>query len=168
MRVGKASAQPVFDDEIVSATALNRHSGEILDRALEKCVTIMRNDQAFALLRRQDAAEMTALLWFAHQILDLLHAIEIVRSGKALDVANEFEWITAFSTDDLKAMADEVYSAFVRARRGEITADEASAVIHEWRESAWAIRNPRARAALDSLSEEVLLTEPISAPATQH
>src|SRR5690242_6107132 len=97
-----ASDQTVFDDVIVSATALNRHSGEILDQALEKCVTIMRNDQAFALLRREEAAGMTALLRSAQQVLDLWHAVERVRSGAALDPANEFEWISAFAVDDLK------------------------------------------------------------------
>lgn len=80
-----AIAQPVFDDVIVSATSLNRRSGEILDQALDKCVTIMRNEQAFALLRREQVVEMTSLLRSAQRILDLLHAIELARSGVALD-----------------------------------------------------------------------------------
>jgi hypothetical protein len=136
-----AITQPVFDDVIVSATSLNRRSGEILDQALEKSVTIMRNEQAFALLRREQVAEMTALLRSAQQIVDLLHAIEQVRSGVAVDPANEFEWITAFTSNDLTEMAHEVYAAYARARSGEIPTEEVEAVIHEWRESAWAIRS---------------------------
>ena len=156
------AAQPVFDDVIVTATALNRRPGEILDQAMEKCVTIMRNEQAFALLRRDQAAEMTALLWYAHQILDLFHAIERVRSGAKLDPADEFEWITAFGPEDLKKMADEVYSAFARTRTGEIAPEEIEAILYEWQESAWAVRSPDVRAAFAAERNEVPLTEPIS------
>ena len=168
-RVGgiMATAPPVFDDVIVSATALNRHSGEILDQALEKRVTIMRNEQAFALLRREDAAEMTTQLRYAQQILDLLHAFERVRSGAVLDPADEFEWITAFPSDDLKDMAAEVYAAYARARRGEIPLEEVDAVLHEWQESAWAVRSPDVRAAFGVAADEVPLTEPVLVPTTR-
>jgi hypothetical protein len=160
-----AAAQPVFDDVIVSATTLNRHSGEVLDQALEKCVTIMRNEQAFALLRRDQAAEMTALLRSAQRLLDLFHAIERARSGAALEPADEFEWIAAFGLDDIKNMAEEVYAAFARARRGEVQLEELDAVIHEWQESAWAMRSPDVRAAFNAVDDEVALTEPILEPA---
>jgi hypothetical protein len=168
-RVGgrMAAGQPVFDDVIVSATALNRRSGEILDQALEKCVTIMRNDQAFALLRREHAAEMTTQLRRAQQVLDLFHAIDRVRSDAALDPADEFEWITAFPSDDLRNMADEVYATYARARRGEVAPEEVDAVIHEWQESAWAVRSPDVRAAFEPAADEVSLTEPILAPTTR-
>lgn len=162
-----ATRQQVFDDVIVSATTLNRRSGEVLDLALEKCVTIMRNEQAFALLRRDDMAEMTALLRAAHRALDLFHALERVRSGAVLDAADEFEWITAFPPEDLKNMADEVYAAYARARTGEVSLDEVDAVIHEWQESAWAVRSPRVRAAFEAAADEIPLTEPIPAPAAR-
>jgi hypothetical protein len=156
-----AGSQPVFDDVIVSATTLNRRSGDVLDQALERCVTIMRNDQAFALLRRDRAAALTALLRSAQRTLDLFHAIELVRSGTAVDPANEFEWITAFTLDDLKEMVNELYMASVRAGRGEIQPGEVNAIIHEWEESAWALRSPEARSAFDAAAEETSLTEPI-------
>ena len=158
-----ATGQPVFDDVIVSATALNRRSGEILDQALEKCVTIMRNDQAFALLRREHAAEMTNLLRCAQQVLDLVHAIDRVRSAAALDPANEFEWITVFPSDDLKDMAEEVYEIYARARSGEVSPDEVERVIHEWQETAWAVRSPDVKAAFEAVADEVPLTEPVLA-----
>jgi hypothetical protein len=156
-----ANAPPVFDDVIVSATALNRRSGEVLDQALEKCVTIMRNEQAFALLRREQAAGMTALLRSAQQTLELFRAIEQVRSGAAVDPAGEFEWVGAFGSDDLKGMADEVYTAFARARRGEIPLEDVDAVIYEWEESAWAVRSPDVKAAFEAAPHEVRLTEPV-------
>jgi DNA primase len=161
-----ATARPVFDDVIVSATTLNRRSGKVLDQAWEKCVTIMRNEQSFALLRREQAAGMIAQLHRAQQIVDLFHAIERMRSGAALDPADEFEWLTAFALDDLKEMADEVYAAYTRAQRGEIPPEEADAVIHEWQESAWAARSPNLRMAYEAAADEVLLTEPILAPTT--
>jgi hypothetical protein len=165
---GRMSAvQPIFDDVIVSATALNRRSGEILDQALEKCVTIMRNDQAFALLRREQAAEMTNLLRCAQQVLDLIHAIDLIRSAAGLDPANEFEWITAFPSDDLKNMAEEVYEIYARARSGEVSPDEVDAVIHEWQESAWAVRSPDVRSAFEAAADEVPLPEPVLTTATR-
>jgi hypothetical protein len=156
-----ATGRPVFDDVIVSATMLNRRSGEILDQAWEKSVTITRNEQLFALLRRDQAAEMTALLHCAHQILDLFHAIERIRSSVVLDPADEFEWLTTFALDDLKDMVDEVYTAYTRAQRGEIPLEEVNAVIHEWQESAWAARSPDLGAAFEAPADEVPLTEPI-------
>ena len=159
--VGKrTSGQPVFDDVIVSATMLNRRSGEILDQALERSVTIMRNEQAFALLPREQAAEMTSLLRGAQQVLDLIHTIDRVRSGASLDPADECEWITAFELADLKQMADELYATYAKVRTGEIPLDELDAVIHEWQESAWAIRSPGLRAAFGAGQDEVALTEP--------
>ena len=162
-----ATVQPVFDDVIVSATALNRRSGEILDQALEKCVTIMRNDQAFALLRREHAAEMTSQLRCAQQVLDLVHAIDRARSAATFDPADEFEWITAFPSDDLKNMAEEVYAIYARARRGEVSPDEVDAVIHEWQESAWAVRSPDVTAAFEAAADEVALTEPVLVATTR-
>lgn len=156
----------VFDDVIVSATTLNRHSGEVLDQAWEKCVTIMRNEQSFALLRREQAAGMVAQLHRAQQVLDLFHAVGQIRSGSALDPADEFEWLTAFASADLKDMADEVYVAYTRAQRGEIPPEEADAVIHEWQESAWAARSPNLRMAYEAAADEVPLTEPILVPTT--
>jgi len=162
-----ATARPIFDDVIVSATSLNRRSGEILDQALEKCVTIMRNDQAFVLLQREQAAGMTAMLRSMQQLLDIFHAMERVRSGAALDSADEFEWIAAFSADDLQAMANELYSASVRVRRGELDIDEVDAVIHEWQESAWALRSADHRAAFNAEADEVDLTEPVLEPTVR-
>jgi len=162
-----AAAQAVFDDVIVSATMLNRRSGEVLDQALEKSVTIMRNEQAFALLRREQAAEMTALLLAAQQVLDLFHAVDRVQSGAALDPAEEFEWITAFEPDDLKTLKDEVYAVYARTRRGEVSLDELPAVIHEWQESAWAVRSPDVRAAFEAAADEVALTEPVLEPTAR-
>jgi len=161
-----AYVQPVFEDVIVSATALNRRSGEILDQAWERSVTIMRNEQAFALFRREYAAEMAALLRSAQHVLDLFHSIERVRAGEKLDAADEFEWITAFTPEDLQDMLGEVYAVYARARSGEGPLEEVSAVIHEWQESAWAVRSPDVRAAFAAADDEVPLAQPILEPAT--
>lgn len=160
MRTAKASDRPVFDDVIVSATMLNRRSGEILDQALERSVTIMRNDQAFALLPREQAAEMTALLHGAQQVVDLLHSIERVRAGASLDASEEFEWTTAFGVADLKQLADEIYAMYASVRTGERPLDELEAVIHEWQESAWAVRSSGLKAAFEAADDEVPLTVP--------
>jgi hypothetical protein len=110
---------------------------------------------------------MIAQLHRAQQILDLFHAIGRIRSGAALDPADEHEWLTAFALDDLKDIADEVYAAYTRAQKGEVPPEEADAVIHEWQESAWAARSPNVGMAFEAAADEVPLTEPIAVPTTQ-
>jgi hypothetical protein len=44
----------IYSDELITATELNRQPGRVLDKALEHPVTITRNDQSFALLRREE------------------------------------------------------------------------------------------------------------------
>ena len=93
---------------------------------------------------------MTALLHGAQQVVDLLHSIERVRAGASLDASEEFEWTTAFGVADIKQLADEIYAMYASVRKGERPLDELEAVIHEWQESAWAVRSSGLKAAFEA------------------
>lgn len=88
--------------------------------------------------------------------VDLLHSIERV----GVDPGDEFEWTTAFGPADLKQLADEVYATYANVRTGEMPAGELDAVLHEWRESALALRSPELKAAFEAANDEVPLTAP--------
>jgi hypothetical protein len=153
-------AEPIFDDVIVSATALNRHPGEILDQALKKFVTIMRNDQAFVLLRRDRAAQLVSEVHHATVVLDLLHAVlRYVLEGR-LDPMGDQEWVTVFGRDELTELVAETLAAFHRARSGEASWDDFAAVLHEWHESALVVRSESLKDAFGAVGEEVPLTVP--------
>jgi len=155
-----APGQVVFDDEIVSATSLNRQPGRILDLALEKPVTIMRNEQAFALLRRELASSLFATSRRALTMVDFIQAVYLHMAGRRLADDQPYEWVTAFDHEDLQQMAGEVLAVFRRGRRGEGTWDEFDAVLHEWEESAWAARSSILEESFRAVDEEVPLTVP--------
>lgn len=156
------SATVVFADKIVTATDLNRHARQVLDHAWDHgWLTIVRNDQTFALLRRDLAARLFAETARAELLLELIRAALLVCSGEKLDLANQHEWVAAFNPADLQTMVGELCSAYGRARSGDLSWDEFDATVHEWQESAWAVRSPEARAGFESEVEEVpLTTEP--------
>jgi hypothetical protein len=67
--------QKIYSDELVSATELNRQTGHVLDMAFQRPITITRNDQAFALLRREDAARIANASAHAEVLFNLAGAI---------------------------------------------------------------------------------------------
>ncbi|MFO0448078.1 MAG: hypothetical protein ACK52I_05315, partial [Pseudomonadota bacterium] len=60
----------IYSDELVTATELNRQPGRILDKALEHPITITRNDQSFALLRREDVALFVKTAQHSREIVE--------------------------------------------------------------------------------------------------
>lgn len=161
-----AAALMIFGDSIVSATTLNRQSGSVLDRALRGPVTIMRNDEAFALVSRDLAARLVADYEHASKLVELLQAAcDKLHGGSSPRPTDAFEWISVFDEHDLLEMTEEVLGAFYRARSGERSWDEFDALLHEWEESAWAARSPDLREAMRSASAEVPLTRPPVPPS---
>jgi len=69
----------IYSDELITATELNRQSGRVLDKALEPPVTITRNDQSFALLRRE---EVTFLVKAATQSKAVFGVIVPLQHGR--------------------------------------------------------------------------------------
>jgi len=151
----------VFGDEIFTATDLNRRAGHVLDEATNRPVTITRNDEAFALLNRKDASRMVEAASNARLMVDLVAAISTYRLvGSDIPIGHAFEWLNAFDLDEIKALQAEVHMSFRRAADAEISWDGFEAVLHEWHESAIAIRSDRLAAAFSGPGEEVQLTKP--------
>jgi len=152
------AARPVFNDQIVSATFLNRHSGSVLDQALLGPVTIMRNDEAFALMARPQASRLTGTAAHAEVMIDILDVACRNTGGRPIDQTHRFEWVAVFSPEETREMTDEILRAFRRSDSGETDWEEFDAVLHEWEESAWALRNRPFELTPGSPGEEVPLT----------
>ena len=149
--------EDLFQDEVVRATDLNRSSGEILNKATHHPVTILRNDEAFALMRRDVAAHwrkeasyavhLTELLWIALSHPDTL--------------APEHQWMAAFDAEQTLEMSSELMHAYRKAVRNG-SWEEFDALIHEWSESGWAALSSELREAFTAEPEEI----PLEAPAS--
>lgn len=151
---------PIFSDDLVSATELNRQSGSILDKAAERPITITRNDQHFVLLRREEAACQVKRAVYSETVFELLNtAFTLIASGN-IGSEHPYGWINVFDSDELKIFVREVVEAYRTVTSGKENWDYLDAVIHEWHESAIAINSPELMEAWNSDYEEVPLTSP--------
>lgn len=155
-----SAAPGVFGDELVSATELNRHPGRVLDRASKRPVTVTRGSEAFALLRREDAARMTDASTHAELLSDLAMAVyRLLFLNTPPEPDHQFYWLTVFDKDELGEFLTEVSYAFKEAA-GVGFWEEFEAVLHEWHESAIAIGSQELKVAFSAEPDEVLLTKP--------
>ena len=128
------STEGLYSDEVFTATELNRRVGTILDRAWVSPVTISRNNELFALVRREYAARM---IQNVRQMKSALAALaEMHRALAGESVSAEFSWLAVFEKDDLERLVSEVFGAVGTALSGADDWSEVEAVIHEWQESA--------------------------------
>jgi hypothetical protein len=151
-------SEEVFQDEVVRATDLNRGSGEVLNKASRGPVTIIRNDEAFALMRRELAAH------WKREASSAMHIMEIVTNALMPDreLAPEYRWISAFDRDEATQMADDLVSAYRKAVR-DSDWNEFDAVLHEWSESGWAALSPDIEAAFRAPEEKLEIPDPTKA-----
>jgi hypothetical protein len=152
--------QKIYSDELVSATELNRQPGHVLDMALQRPITITRNDQAFALLRREDAARMANASAHAEVLFNLAGAIYSLGSRRGLDSQHSYSWLKALDEEEIEQLFAEIHEAFSQALAGEDSWDNFEAVLHEWRESALAIMSGELAEAFAAQANEIPLTEP--------
>ena len=144
----------VFEDEVIRATELNRASGEVLNRALKSPVTIIRNDEAFALMRREVAASLQRESCFALHLAE----ITILAMSKPETLAPEYRWIGAFDEKQRLQLTQELIEGYREAlRKGEWESFEAT--LHEWSESGWAAQSLDHREAFDAPAEPVFQPE---------
>ncbi|MEH1852526.1 MAG: hypothetical protein V7L11_12755 [Nostoc sp.] len=150
----------IYSDELITATELNRQPGRVLDKALEHPVTITRNDQAFALLRRE---EVTFLIKAATQSQAVVEALTVAFSlllGKEIGSEHPYGWLSLFAEDDLQDFIKELSEAFRLIDSSTTRWEIIDAIIHEWHESAVAIASPELTAAFSAETNEVALTKP--------
>lgn len=156
----------IYSDDLISATELNRRSGEVLDRAWDHPVTIARNERAFALLRRESVAELVKAATQTRVVVEVINVAFRLRLGENISSEHPYGWLKAFDTEELGELISEILSAFhygVDAGNWDIL----EAVIHEWHESALAISSPELAAAFSDEIDEVPLTQPSLEPVIE-
>jgi hypothetical protein len=148
----------LFADEVYSSTDLNRRASEVLDHAQKRPVTISRNKEQFALLRREHVAELIRTADQFGPILDLLGAALSKVEGK--EPPAPFTWLKAFETDDLRKMIREVIIASDAALRETGDWEPVTAIIHEWNESGLVAKSGILEKVMTSPADESPLPDP--------
>jgi hypothetical protein len=92
----------LFADELFTSTDLNRRAGEVLNRPRKSPVTISRNGEQFALLKREHAADLIKAVSQFGPTLDLIEGALSVVEEKA--PPNSLLWLRAFDAPDLRKM----------------------------------------------------------------
>ncbi|ELS05421.1 hypothetical protein Xen7305DRAFT_00051650 [Xenococcus sp. PCC 7305] len=128
----------IFSDHIFTSSELNRRSGHVLDTALTTPVTITRNNDSFALLRRELMTNMAKEIEQTNKVSQLVNVVFQLTLGQEIESTNEFKWIEEFNREERVDLVNEVYEALNLAQSTDDW-DEVAAVIHEWRESAIAV-----------------------------
>ncbi len=128
----------IYSDCIVTSSELNRRSGQILDTALTTPVTITRNNDLFALVKRD---VMTKMANETHQMdcfIELTSVLRKVNLGQTIVASNGFKWVEEFDSEERSELLDEIYSALEKTKSVNDWSYVRD-VIHEWKESAIAI-----------------------------
>jgi hypothetical protein len=145
----------LFQDEVIRATELNRTSGEVLSKAARAPITIVRNEETFALMRRDVAAQ------WVREASSAAHMAEIVfvALSNSPNPAPKHRWINAFDLEQKREMAGELMEAYRKAVR-EGSWEEFDAILHEWSESGWAALSPELAEALNAETDLVEINLP--------
>lgn len=129
----------LFSDEVFTSTDLNRRSAEVLNRARQGPVTIARTNELFALLRREDAAQLVRAASELGKAIRVFNALAKAQSGSV--VPEPFGWIGDLCEADRNSFLLELTDTLSRANNGDCSWEEVDAVIHEWHSSAMVIRS---------------------------
>lgn len=149
----------IFSDTIFQATDLNRSHSKVLDMALRVPVTITRNNEHFALLRRELVAHMSAISDQVTLFTDVMHAIQLARTDASLSTEHPFHWLTAFDDDDLVEMEHELLTCLASVVHKE-DVEAVESAVYEWRASARVIQSGVLADAFTAESDPVPLTPP--------
>jgi len=148
----------LFSDEVYTSTDLNRHDGEVLDHARTRPITISRNREQFALLKRDHVAKLIQALLQFGPTLKLVQGAWCAVEGK--EIPSDVAWIKAFDNDDIRKMVGQVIEASVTALHDTGDWDKVGAIIHEWHESALVTMSGILDEALRSQANESPLPDP--------
>jgi hypothetical protein len=151
----------VYSDELIPLNTFNKEPGNVLDLAWKNPVTITRNQQYFALLRRDDLTQMMKVITLSKKLLEILDTAYKLRLGEDVNSQNPFVWLKVFDSDELGEFITEILNAFQDLSSGINDWELLDAVIHEWQESAITLQNQEVLSAfLSEDFDEVLLTKP--------
>jgi len=153
--------ETALSDEIITATSLNRSPGAVLDTATKKTVTIVRSQQHFVLLAREQMQRTIARGAIAQQYGEIANAILLALRSS---YSPEYRWLSAFDADELHEFADELRQTYSTCMPvGDTSAF--AAVLHEWQESAIANQSQELDAAFAAEDDPVPLSPAIASEA---
>ena len=155
------SSRLVYGDELITATELNRSSGRILDLAMTQPVTITRNDQHFALLRRDEMALLVKAAAFSVRVFEVTAAAYRLRLGEETGLERPYGWLKVFDKDELSELIAEIEKDYRLVESEPAAWDRIEATIYEWHQSAIALSCPELAVAFSDEIDEVLLTQPL-------
>ncbi len=161
------SSRLVYGDELITATELNRSSGRILDLAMTQPVTITRNDQHFALLRRDEMALLVKAAAFSVKVFEVTAAAYRLRLGEEIGSEHLYGWLKVFDKDELSELIAEIAKDYRLVESEPGAWDRIEATIYEWHESTIALSCPELAAAFSDEIDEVLLTQPLVENTTE-
>lgn len=149
----------LFSDEVFSSTDLNRRSAEVLNHASKNPVTISRKDEWFALLRRDQAANLFKGLAQATAVFHIAQGAIAIKKQNPDAVPACVAWMKVFDDDERLTMLSEVFTACVRASE-DGDWDNVDCIVHQWRESAMVIQSGVLKEAMDSERDEQPIPDP--------
>jgi hypothetical protein len=97
-------------------------------------VTISRNNEQFALLRRDQAAQLVRAVNVIHVAIEALSAVHSAIGGES--PTGGMSWLKIYEKDDLQRLCSELLEVTRSASVGSGDWGQVETVIHEWRESA--------------------------------
>ncbi|MCW5314354.1 hypothetical protein GTQ43_11205 [Nostoc sp. KVJ3] len=150
----------IYSDELITATELNRQPGRVLDKALERPITITRNDQSFALLRREEVTFLVKAATQSKAVFEILTVAFSLLLDREIGFKHPYGWLSVFEKDDLQEFIKELSEAFQLINSSTTAWEIIEAIIHEWHSSAIAAASPELAAAFSAETDEVPLTKP--------
>ncbi|WP_339384266.1 hypothetical protein [Microcoleus sp. LEGE 07076] len=161
------SSRLVYGDRLISATELNRQPGRVLDLAIDRPITITRNDQHFALLRREEMSLLVKAAALSLRVFEVTAAAYRLRLGEQIGSEHPYGWLKVFDKDELSELSAEIEKDYRLVESEPAAWDRIEATIYEWHESAIAISSPELATAFSDEINEVLLTQPLVENTTE-
>ena len=146
-------SESLYSDVIFTSKDLNRRSGSVLDEAMKQPVTITRNGDTFALLKRERMGEITLASHYKTVVINLMNSIFKLSLGNALEEHDPYQWIQEFDNEDREEMVAEILQTLKYAEETNDW-DELKSVIFEWRESAIALSSDELDEFKEALSKK--------------
>ena len=159
-------SKSIFSDEIVKAADLDREPAAILSKATQRPITIVREDECFTLMRREDIYNIINEATHTKRALELLGAAYLLINSGTNYVSDAYSWLKAFDKEEIQTLITEVSEAYRNVVTDTNDWESLEAIVHEWHESAVAILSKDLSQAWRATAAEVPLTSPVEYSAS--
>jgi hypothetical protein len=155
----------VFSDEVFTSSDLNRRISEVLNHASNRPVTISRNNEQFALLRRDQAADLVRAVSNFSSLVEVVQAAVAIKRNEA--IPQGASWMAVLPEGDRISMLQELFTASHAALDGDGDWETVSTALHEWRETASLLSSKVLDEAMSAAPDEQPLTDPRAVPVEE-